>query len=190
MRRRRSLSRSRVNDRPPSSPPCLASRRSMPPAHPVHGRLSTARSTLGRIRPARLRMTSVPGHFPWSSATPNCSRLRTSSCMRRTRSSTIRLTVYPPAITTSDQLGIWEPPRERPSYLDAPGDPWILVSISSQRQDDLALADATLQALADAPFRVLVTLGPEHDRSELSSPQRTRGWRRPCRIQRCWSGPY
>jgi len=67
-------------------------------------------------------------------------------------------------------LGIWEPPRERPSYLDAPGDPWILVSISSQRQDDLALADATLQALADAPFRVLVTLGPEHDRSELSSP--------------------
>ena len=67
-------------------------------------------------------------------------------------------------------LGIWEPARERPTYLDEPGDPWILVSISSQRQDDLALADATLQALADAPFRVLVTLGPEHDRSELSSP--------------------
>src|SRR2546430_1453640 len=67
-------------------------------------------------------------------------------------------------------LGVWEPPRERPSYLDDPGDPWILVSISSQRQDDLALADATLQALADAPVRVLVTLGPEHDPSELSSP--------------------
>ena len=67
-------------------------------------------------------------------------------------------------------LGIWEPPRERPRYLDEPGDPWILVSISSQRQDDLALADATLQALADAPVRVLVTLGPEHDPSELSSP--------------------
>jgi len=66
-------------------------------------------------------------------------------------------------------LGIWEPARERPSYLDEPGDPWILVSISSQRQDDLALADAALQALADAPVRVLVTLGPEHDPSELSS---------------------
>ncbi len=65
-------------------------------------------------------------------------------------------------------LGIWEPARERPTYLDEPGDPWILVSISSQRQDDLALADATLQALADAPVRVLVTLGPEHDPSELS----------------------
>src|SRR5467141_2382598 len=65
-------------------------------------------------------------------------------------------------------LGIWEPPRERPTYLDEPGDPWILVSISSQRQDDVALADATLHALADAPVRVLVTLGPEHDPSELS----------------------
>ncbi len=72
-------------------------------------------------------------------------------------------------------LGIWEPARERPTYLDEPGDPWILVSISSQRQDDLALADATLQALADAPVRVLVTLGPEHDPSELSSrPANTR----------------
>src|SRR3989442_8362886 len=65
-------------------------------------------------------------------------------------------------------LGIWEPPRERPTYLDEAGDPWILVSISSQRQDDVALADATLRALADAPVRVLVTLGPEHDPSELS----------------------
>jgi UDP:flavonoid glycosyltransferase YjiC (YdhE family) len=65
-------------------------------------------------------------------------------------------------------LGIWEPPRERPTYLDEPGDPWILASISSLRQDDVALADATLHALADAPVRVLVTLGPEHDPSELS----------------------
>jgi len=67
-------------------------------------------------------------------------------------------------------LGIWESPSERPTYLDEPGDPWILVSISSLRQDDLALADATIEALADAPVRVLVTLGPEHDPSELSSP--------------------
>ena len=65
-------------------------------------------------------------------------------------------------------LGIWEPPRERPAYLDEPGDPWVLVSISSLRQDDIALADAALRALADQPVRVLVTLGPEHDPSELS----------------------
>jgi len=69
-------------------------------------------------------------------------------------------------------LGIWEPPRERPPYLDQPGDPWVLVSISSQRQDDLALADASLDALADQPIRVLVTLGPEHEPSELSSHPR------------------
>jgi UDP:flavonoid glycosyltransferase YjiC (YdhE family) len=65
-------------------------------------------------------------------------------------------------------LGIWEPPRERPAYLDEPGEPWVLVSISSQRQDDIALAEAALRALAEQPVRVLVTLGPEHDRSELS----------------------
>jgi hypothetical protein len=64
-------------------------------------------------------------------------------------------------------LGIWEPPLERPPYLDEPGDPWILVSISSQRQDDIQLANATLEAVADQPFRVVVTLGPEHDPSEL-----------------------
>jgi len=69
-------------------------------------------------------------------------------------------------------LGIWEPPRERPPYLDEPGDPWVLVSISSLRQDDLALADASLHALADQPVRVLVTLGPEHEPSELSSQPR------------------
>src|SRR5256712_3064621 len=44
-------------------------------------------------------------------------------------------------------LGIWEPAHERPSYLDEPADPWILASISPQRQDDLALADSTLRAL-------------------------------------------
>jgi UDP:flavonoid glycosyltransferase YjiC (YdhE family) len=66
-------------------------------------------------------------------------------------------------------LGIWEPPLPRPAYLDEPGDPWVLVSISSQRQDDIRLAEAAMAALADQPVRVLVTLGPEHDPSELAS---------------------
>ena len=66
-------------------------------------------------------------------------------------------------------LGIWEPPRERPPYLREPGDPWVLVSISSQRQDDIALADAAVRALATEPLRVLVTLGAEHEPSELSA---------------------
>jgi UDP:flavonoid glycosyltransferase YjiC (YdhE family) len=66
-------------------------------------------------------------------------------------------------------LGIWEPPRVRPPFLDEPGNPWVLVSISSQRQDDIALADAAVRALGDEPVRVLVTLGPEHEPSELSA---------------------
>src|SRR5207249_5562254 len=43
-----------------------------------------------------------------------------------------------------------------------------LVSISSQRQDDLPLAEAALGALADRQYRVLLTLGPEHSQEEIS----------------------
>ena len=56
-----------------------------------------------------------------------------------------------------------------PPYLDAAGDPWVLVSISSQLQDDIPLADAAMKALADRPVRVLVTVGPDHDPAELAS---------------------
>ena len=65
-------------------------------------------------------------------------------------------------------LGIWEPPLEPPPYLDEPGDPWVLVSISTQRQDDIKVAKAALRALESRPMRVLVTLGPEHRPDELS----------------------
>jgi UDP:flavonoid glycosyltransferase YjiC (YdhE family) len=66
-------------------------------------------------------------------------------------------------------LGIWEPPQGLPEYVDEPGDPWVLVSISTQRQDDVGLADAAIAALAGQPVRVLVTLGSEHDPAELAS---------------------
>jgi len=59
-------------------------------------------------------------------------------------------------------LGIWEPAMARPAYLSEPGEPWVLVSISSQRQDDVAVAEAALRALAGRPLRVLVTVGPGH----------------------------
>jgi UDP:flavonoid glycosyltransferase YjiC (YdhE family) len=65
-------------------------------------------------------------------------------------------------------LGIWEPDTEPVAGLDEPGAPWVLATISSQLQDDLRLADAALSALADRPVRVLLSLGPGHDRSELS----------------------
>jgi nucleoside-diphosphate-sugar epimerase len=66
-------------------------------------------------------------------------------------------------------LGIWEPPSEPPAYLDEPGDPWILVTISSQLGDDLPLAEMALEALAHMPVRVVLTIGPGHDPHELGS---------------------
>ena len=65
-------------------------------------------------------------------------------------------------------LGLWEPVSETPAYLEQPGDPWVLVSISSQLQDDLPLAEAALAALADKPVRVVVTLGPGHRPEEVT----------------------
>jgi len=54
---------------------------------------------------------------------------------------------------------IWEPVQETPGWLTEPGDPWALVTLSSARQDnELALARSSLNALADFPLRVLLTL--------------------------------
>lgn len=64
-------------------------------------------------------------------------------------------------------LGIWEPTGAVPEYLAEPGDPWVLVTISSQLADDLPLAQHALEALADRNLRVLVTVGPDHDPDEL-----------------------
>ena len=65
-------------------------------------------------------------------------------------------------------LGIWEPQMEPPAYLSEPGDPWVLVSISTQIQDDVPLAQAALRALANKPVRVVVTVGPDHAVQEIS----------------------
>jgi EryCIII-like glycosyltransferase len=65
-------------------------------------------------------------------------------------------------------LGIWEPPTDPLDGLDDAGDPWILATISSQHQDDIALAEAVLSAVDRRPLRVLLTLGPGHGASELS----------------------
>jgi UDP:flavonoid glycosyltransferase YjiC (YdhE family) len=67
-------------------------------------------------------------------------------------------------------LALWEPPAPSPAYLEEPGDPWVLVSISSQLQDDLPLAETAARALADHPLRAVVTLGPDHDPNDISAP--------------------
>ena len=55
----------------------------------------------------------------------------------------------PPGHHYVGPLGGSQVPSEPPAYLDEPGDPWVLVTISSQLQDDLPLAEAALGSLAD-----------------------------------------
>lgn len=74
----------------------------------------------------------------------------------------------PPRHIYTGPLGLWEPPVQAPAYLEEPGDPWVLVSISSQLQDDLPLAEAALAALAGKPVRVVLTVGPGHRPEEIS----------------------
>jgi len=66
-------------------------------------------------------------------------------------------------------LGIWEPTTQPPGYLDEPGDPWVLVTISSQLQDDLPLLEAVLAALASRSVRVVATLGADHTVDEVTT---------------------
>ena len=64
---------------------------------------------------------------------------------------------------------IWEADAPMPSYLDEPGDPWVLATISSQLQDDIPLARAALNALAHRQVRVVLTLGGGHQLAELGA---------------------
>ena len=57
----------------------------------------------------------------------------------------------------------WDPPGERPGYLDESGAPWALVSLSSHTQDDLPIARAALAALGNLPVRTLLTTGAHAD---------------------------
>jgi UDP:flavonoid glycosyltransferase YjiC (YdhE family) len=63
-----------------------------------------------------------------------------------------------------------------PPLLAEPGDPWVLVTLSTVPQaGELAIARAALDALAERQVRVLVTLSPGHARDELGPvPQNAR----------------
>ncbi len=63
----------------------------------------------------------------------------------------------------------WDLPAERPAYLDEPGDPWVLVTCSTDYQGDEALAQTAVEALADEPVRVLVTLADAASASKVST---------------------
>ncbi|GAC1540686.1 MAG: hypothetical protein NVS3B12_27780 [Acidimicrobiales bacterium] len=52
----------------------------------------------------------------------------------------------------------WEPPAEVPAWVEEPGAPFVLVTTSSEYQGDEALARAAVAGLAEAPYRVVVTM--------------------------------
>jgi MGT family glycosyltransferase len=52
----------------------------------------------------------------------------------------------------------WEPPQPAPAWLDAVDRPIVLVTTSSEQQDDAVLVRTALEALADEPVFVVATM--------------------------------
>ncbi len=52
----------------------------------------------------------------------------------------------------------WEPPAPAPSWVEEPGDPFVLVTTSSEYQADESLARAAVEGLGGEPYRVVVTM--------------------------------
>ncbi len=64
----------------------------------------------------------------------------------------------------------WERSSEAPTYLDVPGAPWVLGTVSSNPQaGEMTLAWTTLRTLAEHPVHVVLSLTARHPRDELSS---------------------
>jgi MGT family glycosyltransferase len=53
--------------------------------------------------------------------------------------------------------GLWEPPAEPPAWLDGLEQPLVLVTCSTLFQNDRRLAEVACEALAGAPFEIVVT---------------------------------
>ncbi|MDZ7801794.1 MAG: glycosyltransferase [Trueperaceae bacterium] len=72
--------------------------------------------------------------------------------------------------------GLWAPPGEAPAWLHELPRPRVLVSVSTELQDDGAIVATALEALADEPGSVIVTTSaldpstfqPPHDRVRIT----------------------
>jgi MGT family glycosyltransferase len=69
---------------------------------------------------------------------------------------------------------LWDPPAATPAWLLEPGDPWVLVTTSTDYQRDEALAVAAVEALRDEPVRVLLTLADAYDTADIPSAPNVR----------------
>ncbi|MGA7733325.1 MAG: nucleotide disphospho-sugar-binding domain-containing protein [Chloroflexia bacterium] len=62
----------------------------------------------------------------------------------------------------------WEAPGAIPAYLREPGEPWLLCTLSSHRQDDTSIAHTAMHALAHTKRRLAVTIGTGHTPDEVA----------------------
>jgi MGT family glycosyltransferase len=63
---------------------------------------------------------------------------------------------------------LWDPPAAPPAWLDEPGDPWVLVTTSTDYQGDEQLARVAVAALRDEPVRVILTLADAYDTAAVA----------------------
>lgn len=70
--------------------------------------------------------------------------------------------------------GLWSPAAETPSWLDALPHPRVLVSVSTELQEDGAIIDAVLAGLADEPGSIIVTTSAIDPSRFVAPHERTR----------------
>jgi MGT family glycosyltransferase len=69
--------------------------------------------------------------------------------------------------------GLWEPPAERPDWLDEITRPLVLVTCSTLFQNDRRLAEVSCQAFAGEPYDVVITTA-DVDASGMTPPPNVR----------------
>jgi MGT family glycosyltransferase len=155
--------------------------RDVPPFGPG---LPPARGPLGRLRD-RLARPLVLGAIEKSMLGPlNTIRTRTGLAplhavdeLFRTPPLTLYLTAEPFEYPRGDwpesivMVGpcAWEPPAQPPAWLDAVDEPIVLLTTSSEFQDDGRLVRVALQALAREPLHVIATV-PAGDPADFDIP--------------------
>jgi MGT family glycosyltransferase len=65
---------------------------------------------------------------------------------------------------------IWEPEADAPDWLLEEGDPFVLVTCSTEYQGDESLARAAIEGLRDEPVRVIVTMADAYGADLPSAP--------------------
>lgn len=73
----------------------------------------------------------------------------------------------PPASLRFVGAQLWDAPVATPEWLLEPGDPWVLVTCSTEYQGDETLAETAILALRDEPVRVLVTIADADGQATL-----------------------